>query len=138
MAADKIKKLVLHSSFEEIEKLQSFVDSLQQWTACSDEQSSRIKLTLSEAVNNAIIHGNRQQYDQTITITAVFNDDDDRLTVSVADQGKGFDPDTLPDPLKKENLLKEGGRGVYLIRQYADEAYFENGGSKVIMKFNLD
>ena len=135
MAADDTKRLVLHSSFEEMEKLQPFVDTLQQWTACSDDQSSRIMLTLSEAVNNAIIHGNRQQYDQTITITAVF--DDDRLTLSVADQGSGFDPDDLPDPVKEENLLNEGGRGIYLIKQYADEVSFSEGGSTVTMQFQL-
>src|SRR5699024_5855883 len=107
MAIDDTKQLVLHSSFEEMEKLQPFVDSLRQWSAIDDEQSSRIMLTLSEAVNNAITHGNKQRPDRTVTITAILLSED-QLRLSVADQGSGFDPDSIPDPLKEENLLNEG------------------------------
>ena len=136
MAAKQIKKLVLQSSFEEMEKLPSFVDSLQRRMACSDEKSGHMMLSLSEAVNNAIVHGNDLQEEKKVTIIAVL--ENDILSVSVADEGTGFDPKGIPDPLKEENLLNEGGRGIYLIRQYTDEVYFEDNGSKIIMAFHLN
>lgn len=136
MASDDKKKLVLRSSFEELEKLEPFIHELQEWASLSDDQRDRIMLPLSEAVNNAIIHGNKLQEDKDVTVVAELNDC--HLAISVEDQGEGFDPGTIPDPLQEENLLNTGGRGVYLIKQYADDVDFSKNGAKVIMYFRMD
>lgn len=135
MASDKAKKIILQSSLKEMEKLEPFVRELQEWVSLGQEQRNRIMLPLSEAVNNAILHGNKLQEDKSVTVVAKLKNQ--LLTVSVEDEGTGFDPDDLPDPLKEENLLKEGGRGIYLIRQYADDIEFQKNGSKVTMHFGL-
>ncbi len=133
MASADRKTLSLPSSYEALEQLEPFVNELQQWASFSDEDQNRIMLALSEAVNNAIVHGNNLQEDKTVTITASHRDR--QFNISVMDEGKGFDPESIPNPLKEQNLLNEGGRGVYLMKQYADSVTFSQNGSKVTMNF---
>ncbi|MDZ7658422.1 ATP-binding protein [Fodinibius sp.] len=132
------KKLVLDSRFEEMERLEPFIKELKQWADIDDEDSSRIMLALSEAVNNAIMHGNNENPEKQVVVLSTFDEENEILTISVEDEGEGFDPEEIPDPLKEENLLNESGRGVYLIKQYADELQFSKGGSKATIFFQLD
>lgn len=138
MSKPDAKKLVLESKFEEMERLEPFIDELKQWAGLDDEDSSRIMLTLSEAVNNAIVHGNKENPDKKVTVISSFDPDSKTLTISVEDEGEGFNPKSIPDPLKEENLLNEGGRGVYLIEQYADDLQFSKSGTKATITFRLD
>lgn len=135
MPGSKKKTLVLNSSFEEMERLQPYVEELQKWADFGNDDFNRIMLALSEAVNNAIIHGNNQDPDKKVYINVSL--EDRSLTLSVRDEGEGFDPASIPDPLKEENLLKEGGRGIYLIKQYADDVRFSEEGRKVVITFHL-
>jgi serine/threonine-protein kinase RsbW len=135
MAASNNKKLVLDSSFEEMEQIQPFVKELQQWAHFGEEDFNRIMLALSEAVNNAIVHGNKENPNKNVYVNTSLKDR--TLTVNIQDEGKGFNPDTISDPLKEENLLNEGGRGIYLIKQYADDVQFSKGGTKVAVTFHL-
>lgn len=135
MAEPGTKELTLPSTFEAIEQLESFVKELQQWAQFNDDNFGRIMLTLSEAVTNAVVHGNKENPEKKVFIKAILKDR--TLQISVKDQGEGFDPGDLSDPLKEENLLKEGGRGVYLIKQYADDMQFFENGTKIIMTFRL-
>ncbi|GAA5522934.1 ATP-binding protein [Aliifodinibius salicampi] len=135
MASADQKTLSIPSSYEALEQLEPFVIELQQWASFSDEDQNRIMLALSEAVNNAIVHGNDLQEDKTVTISASYQDR--QLDISVMDEGKGFDPESIPNPLKEQNLLNEGGRGVYLMKQYADNVIFTKNGSKVTMNFEI-
>lgn len=135
MTSENTKKMILPSSLEEMDKLDSFVDELQEWASLDQQQRNRIMLPLSEALNNAILHGNQLQEHKSVTVVAELKNQ--LLIISVEDEGAGFDPDSVPDPLKEENLLKEGGRGIYLIREYTDDIDFQNNGSKIIMTFNL-
>ncbi|MDX1637914.1 MAG: ATP-binding protein [Balneolaceae bacterium] len=134
--ADETKSLTLASSFDEIERLEAFVDTIQEWTDCSDDLYGNIMLALSEAVTNAIVHGNREDDSKNVFISATRNRD--QLKISIKDEGEGFDPSSLPDPLQDENLLKEGGRGVYLIEQFADDVSYSEGGTKITIRFELD
>ena len=77
---------------------------------------------LREAAVNAVMHGN--EYDPAKQITATFENTGKDLVFSIADQGKGLDPDTLPDPLAQENLLRGTGRGIFIIRSFMDEVHF--------------
>lgn len=135
MAATNSKTLTLPSSFDNIERIEPFVDELQQWAEFGDDTYGNIMLALSEAVTNAILHGNQQDESKNVLIKARQNDS--RLVVSIKDEGEGFDPAALPDPLQEENLLKEGGRGVYLIEQFSDDVTYSEGGTKITIEFSL-
>jgi serine/threonine-protein kinase RsbW len=91
-----------------------------------------VHVGFEEALRNAMIHGNKSMPGKNVKIETQITDS--FVLISVEDEGEGFDPDGLPDPTLDENLLKEGGRGVYLIRHLMDEVRFEKGGRKVIMK----
>lgn len=130
------KELILSSSFEEIEQVEPFVKELQQWAQFGDDKMGRIMLTLSEAVTNAVVHGNKEDPGKKVQIKAF--KEARHLKIQVRDEGEGFDPEDLPNPLKEENLLQEGGRGVYLIKQYADKVEFSERGTTVTMFFQLE
>lgn len=138
MSKPDTKKLVLDSKFEEMERLEPFINELVEWADVDDKNSSRIMLALSEAVNNAIIHGNNEDPEKQVVVLSTLDEENRILTISVEDEGEGFDPEEIPDPLKEENLLNESGRGVYLIKQYADDLKFMKGGAKATIVFKLD
>ena len=136
MAKLSTKTLTLSSTFEELHKLEPFIEELQASLHFNDETYGNIMLALSEAVTNAIVHGNEQDASKKVFIEA--KSAGDRLEFSVRDEGEGFDPSDLPNPLEDDNLLKEGGRGVYLIKQYADRVNYSEGGSKLTIEFEID
>ncbi|MDZ7689965.1 MAG: ATP-binding protein [Balneolaceae bacterium] len=136
MAESNRKSLTLRSSFENIERIEPFVDELQQWAEFSDDVYGNIMLALSEAVTNAILHGNQQDESKMVQINA--RQKKSKLVISIKDEGEGFDPATLPNPLQDENLLKEGGRGVYLIEQYSDDVTYSEGDTKITIEFMLE
>jgi len=137
MSGSNEKKLVLSSSFDQMERVQPFVKELTEWANLADEYSNRIMLTLSEAVNNAIMHGNNEDPDKNAYINVTLGDNR-TMSINVRDEGEGFDPEDVPNPLKEENLLNEGGRGIYLMKQYADEVQFGDSGRKITMIFHLE
>ena len=98
----------------------------------SEEVIFDVHVGFEEALRNAMIHGNKRDPDKRVTIETRVTDD--AVIICVEDEGGGFDPKSLPDPTLNENLLKEGGRGVYLIEHLMDEMKYEKGGRKLIMK----
>lgn len=136
MAKPSHKEIVLDSSFEEVERLEDYVDELQEWAGFNDEDYARIMLTLSEAATNAIVHGNKESPDKKVTIRGKLAKR--RLIITVKDEGAGFNSAAIPDPLEDKNLLNVGGRGVYLIEEYTDELRFEENGTKLEMVFKLN
>jgi serine/threonine-protein kinase RsbW len=101
-----------------------------QW---SESEIIRVELALQEALANAIRHGCHnditKQVQCIVTIDGV-----NEITVVVRDPGTGFDPQSLPDPLAHENLLKSSGRGVFLINELMDDVAFSDGGRQVEMR----
>ena len=95
-----------------------------------------VHVGFEEALRNAMIHGNRNDPDKKVTIETEISDN--TVIICIEDEGDGFDPGELPDPTVGENLLREGGRGVYLINHLMDEVIYENGGRRLIMKKFLD
>jgi serine/threonine-protein kinase RsbW len=91
-----------------------------------------VHVSFEEALRNAMIHGNKSQPDKKVKIETEVTDE--YIVISVEDEGDGFDPKDLPDPTLEENLLREGGRGVYLINHLMDEVKYEHDGRKVVMK----
>ncbi len=125
----KEKKLNLVSRVGEIARLESFVDELQKDSDLDESKKNDVLLVLNEAVMNAIVHGNQSDPQKHVTVMAYLNSQ--KMTFRIKDEGPGFDPSKLPDPLDPANLLKLGGRGVFLINQYADEVHYSEKGNEV-------
>jgi len=100
-----------------------------------DEDAAHwIGMSVRESVTNAIQHGNKM--DQAKRVDIRFEVSPDRLDISIADQGRGFRAEDLPNPLDPENLLKPSGRGIFYIRSFMDEVEFKplsQGGMEVRM-----
>ena len=90
-----------------------------------------IKLAVQEAVVNAVEHGNRCDPDRMIYVTC--EADDERLVLCIRDEGDGFDPCDIPDPTLPENILKEHGRGIFLMRSLCDEVRYSPKGNEVTL-----
>jgi serine/threonine-protein kinase RsbW len=90
-----------------------------------------IRLCVEEALRNAVVHGNRTN--KSLPVTIGYHIDKDKFEAVIEDEGKGFDYKRLADPTKKANLLKLGGRGVYLIRALMDKVEFNDKGNRITM-----
>jgi serine/threonine-protein kinase RsbW len=101
-----------------------------------EDELGNISLAAREAAVNAVMHGNRQDPAKKVDLSLELNDH--ALTIRIADQGDGFDPDSLPDPLAPENILRGSGRGIFLIRTFMDELKFrrlESGTELTLVKY---
>lgn len=96
-----------------------------------------LMLALTEATTNAIIHGNRKDVSKKVFIKAEISKE--KLIFRIKDEGKGFDPSRIPDPTMPENLMKDSGRGLYLMRIYADDLSYNitNEGTETILTILL-
>lgn len=126
-----------NSEYEELNRLPDFLDEMATCFSLSDEVQARLMLVLSEAVTNAILHGNKLDKTKKAVVSAALNEDGSRLLISVEDEGDGFSPDAIPSPLKEENLLKPSGRGVYLMREYADAVQYNETGNRLHIEMAL-
>ena len=88
---------------------------------------------MTEAVNNAIVHGNKLDPEKSVTVGCAV--DGQNLVFRITDEGPGFDHNNLPDPTAPENIEKPHGRGVFLMRHLADECAFEDDGRIVELTF---
>lgn len=127
--------LTLPSNPANICKLESFIEEVAQRYDVTPDIYGNILVSLTEAVTNAIKHGN--QNDESKYVEVKLRKGRNKLAFSVSDEGKGFDFNSVPDPTAPENLLKIGGRGVFLMKQLSDMVVFRNQGSTVEMEFAL-
>ncbi|MFN1834537.1 ATP-binding protein [Balneola sp. MJW-20] len=130
-----IQTLHLNSTYEEVEKLEGFLNDLQEKLSFDNEMYARLMLTVSEAVTNGIVHGN--QLDESKKVHVKAETDDTYLYIVTEDDGDGFNPEDVPDPLAEENLLKPSGRGIFLMEEHADETNFSEDGTILTLKFRL-
>ena len=102
-----------------------------------DDKLSALLLSVTEATTNAIIHANRSDKNKLVKITAKV--EEDKLYVIVKDEGQGFQPEAVPDPTDPENLLKDSGRGLYLMRVYMDDLRYNitPQGTETILVLNI-
>jgi len=130
---DNRQTLILKSDLNELTKIEGFIDTLVELSGANEETAASIMLLLSEAATNGILHGNKLNEDKIVTIESEF--DDDNIILTVTDEGDGFDPNKVPDPLKEENLLKTSGRGVYLMKEYAHDVWYNSKGNQLKLTF---
>ena len=107
---------------ESVSEVEAAADKLAGEAGLDEDERFRVTMAVREAAVNAVLHGN--DYDPAKQITASFENNGKSLIFTIADQGKGVDPATLPDPLAPENLLRGTGRGIFLIRSFMDEVHF--------------
>lgn len=130
-------ELICRSNTREIRYVERFLKKINLKLHLDDGSLYRLLVSCTEAVNNAITHGNKLDPNKKIIIQCIANKK--ILTVRVKDEGKGFDSEILPDPREEKNLLKESGRGVFLMRSLMDKVVFKRlkKGSIVEMKIIL-
>lgn len=131
----KSRKLIIPSTFEQLERAIDFIELFAEDHALGDDMLDRLRLVGSEAITNAIEHGNHLDASKIVTFVLAVNEQ--FVEMLVTDEGPGFDESKLPNPLARENLLAEGGRGVYLIHQFADEIRYEANGNCLCARFAL-
>lgn len=112
----------LDSTLESVNKAEHAAHDLALRFGFDAEEVDRIAMAVREATINAVLHGN--QYDSQKHVTLAMEAANDTLTVSIRDEGRGLDANNVPDPLAPENLLKQSGRGIFLIRAFMDEVRF--------------
>ncbi len=118
-----------------VDQVQPFVDDVAQRYHLTPDTQGNMLLTLTEAVTNAMLHGNRGDCSKKVHVALIRHND--ALEVRVSDQGEGFNPDSVPDPTSAECLEKCGGRGIFLMRELSDGCCFERNGSTVAMRFKF-
>ena len=129
-------ELVFESAFHHLDRLIEETEAFVAAHINDEDRIYQIVLLTSEAVTNAIEHGNHLDESKQVHVELAV--EEDCLTVSVQDEGSGFSRNEVTDPLKDDNLFKDGGRGIFLIEEMADEVRYEMDGRKVIMVFHLD
>jgi serine/threonine-protein kinase RsbW len=106
-----------------IQLVERFLLDIDRLVGLGDDVLDRVMISVTEVVNNAIIHGNRSDPGRMVHLLCICFQD--RVEFTVQDEGGGFDPDALPDPREERNLLREGGRGILIIRAMMDEVSFQ-------------
>jgi len=110
------------STLESVDEAESLIFSAAESVGFDEDDLHRIGMAVRECMVNAVVHGNRYNIHKKVR---VFVAGSARvLTIKIADQGEGFEPAEVPDPLAEENLLRHSGRGVFLIRAFMDEVHF--------------
>lgn len=112
-------ELTLPSRIEAINKAATAVAELLTRSGISEDAAFGLDMAVREALANAVIHGNK--LDDTKLVEITVKSSLDSLEVSIHDQGQGFNPDTISDPTKEENILKSSGRGIFFMRNFFDE-----------------
>ena len=128
-------KISLASESSSLLILEDWINALCELYQVSVEQYGNVLIALTEAVNNAIIHGNKNRSDKKTEIE--YNIQDNTIAFTITDEGSGFDYNDLPDPTSPENIEKPQGRGIFLMNHLADEVSFIDPGNVVELKFSL-
>lgn len=128
-------EIQIPSSPESIAIVDNLVEQLSDEINLGEEMLGNVLVSLTEAVNNAIIHGNKLDKQKMVDLKMELQNN--TIMFVIHDQGSGFDFESVPDPTEQENLEKIEGRGIFLIRHLADEVKYLDNGSTIEIHFNL-
>lgn len=126
-------RLVIKSVPQNIAQIEHYLGDLFEAYHIHTDLYPDILISLTEAVNNAMIHGNDLDKSKVVSVRSYVGDEEVKFHVS--DEGEGFDPTDLPDPCKKKNIALLGGRGVMLMRELTSSICYKNGGATVELVF---
>ena len=107
------------STLDSVDSAESLVLSVAENAGFEEEDLHKVGMAVREAMVNAVVHGNRYNLRKKVHLSVAAEGGD--LAVTILDEGEGFDPNALPDPLAEENLLRQSGRGLLLIQAFVDE-----------------
>ena len=135
-------RLELPSAFEWLDLVQVLSDRIAALAGLDEDGTHWISVAVRESVINAIKHGNKEDKAKAVTVefTLAPRQKAEHLTVRILDEGEGFDPDAIADPLAPENILKSSGRGIFFMRSFMDDVSIERrpeGGMQVRMSKKL-
>ena len=139
MRSGQTVRLDFDSTFEMLDLVQVVSDHIARLAGLDEEARHWVNVAVRESVINAIKHGNRNDVAKRVHVefTPIEpTDSPSGVVIRVRDEGPGFDPESVPDPLAPENLLKGSGRGIFLIRSFMDEMTLqraEEGGMEIVM-----
>ena len=120
---------------ENVSMVESFIENMGEKIEIEEAVYGNVLVSVTEAVNNAIVHGNKEDKDKKVKLELKKNKKSVRFVVE--DEGFGFDHKNIPDPTNPTNIDKIKGRGVFLIKSLSDKAKFKDGGRTVDMLFKL-
>lgn len=123
------------SEITNVRKVETAIDEISNSYRIGSDAYGKILIATLEAVNNAIIHGNKTDNKKAVNVK--FNVEGKILTITVRDEGNGFNHETIPDPTAPENIENIHGRGVFLMKRLADDISFNSDGNMVKMIFNI-
>jgi serine/threonine-protein kinase RsbW len=129
-------RIEIPSLAENIRMIESFIDNAKEKYHLNDDIYGNIMIAVTEAVNNAIKHGNRNDSSKNVALSLSLAEG--LIKFKVEDEGSGFDYHNLPDPTTAENLEKPGGRGIFLMKHLADEVEFADNGKVVELSFYMN
>ena len=136
MVLSENQKLRIPSRAENIILVERMIEDVCDLYNIGQDYYGNILIAITEAVNNAIYHGN--QANPTKNIDIFFKSTPDHVSFIIKDEGLGFNFNILPDPTNPENIDKPNGRGVFLMRNLADKVSFEDNGATVILDFKVN
>jgi len=126
-------KLEINSDIANISQVERLIDTVSEDLNLDEDNYGNVLIAVTEAVNNAIIHGNKNNLIKLVTVEV--NKITKEVIFSVIDEGGGFDFTKLPDPTAPENLEKPDGRGIFLMKNLSDKVEFFDNGTKVCITF---
>jgi serine/threonine-protein kinase RsbW len=120
------------SAFDMLDFVQVVSDYVGRLAGLDDDALHWVSVAVRESVVNAIKHGNQHDIEKRVAVefTQVPAQDPQELVIRVEDEGEGFDPEQIADPLAPENLLKSSGRGIFLIRSFMDDVEVKRRATK--------
>lgn len=127
----------IFSDPELMPEVEQFVLDVAEEIGLNENKFNNIALAVAEAISNSIKHGNKNDKNKKVFIKIEVKND--QMIVTLKDEGTGFDPNTIPDPTKPENILKESGRGVHIMSSLLDDLRFNftPNGTEIVLIINL-
>ena len=138
MAESKSLEVKLESTLDSVDIAEEMVKGFAETSGFPEDEVHQIGMAVRESVINAVVHGNCYSSQKKVSLAVEVNAN--RMTITVQDQGTGFDLDEIPNPLADENLLRKSGRGLFLIRAFMDEVQVHRlrpEGMEVVMVKNF-
>ncbi len=131
------KQLTIKSEIKNIQEVEKLIDTISEELKLNKTLYGNVLISIFEAVNNAILHGNKQEENKDVNIKIKHDDKERKLLIYVKDQGSGFNYYNIPDPTSEQNIESVNGRGIFLMKQLSDGIIFHDNGSMVEIIFKL-
>jgi serine/threonine-protein kinase RsbW len=129
------KSFSISSNQEGVNRVEQEIDHLFQTKKLDEVTYGNVLVAVSEAIQNAVIHGNQKKEDKKVNISYSITESNASFTIK--DQGNGFDHTNVPDPTRPENIEKLDGRGIFTMKMLSDDISFEDNGRVVKLDFNI-